>query len=58
MKNPHLDVDKLSLIAAFLILLYNIISLLLAFQTFMDKVDNNRRSYLLNAEKYINNPYL
>jgi len=44
MKNPHLDVDRLSLIAAFLVLLGDIIALLLAFQEFMDKLDNNNNN--------------
>lgn len=51
-RNPHFDIDKLTLIGAILVLLGDFIELLVAYQEFCDNMDKKRNGIqLLEQER-------
>lgn len=51
LKNPHFDIDKLTLIGAVLVLLGDFIELLVAYQELCDKNDRRKRIGSLERER-------
>ncbi|NMA67699.1 MAG: hypothetical protein GX957_15960 [Clostridiaceae bacterium] len=52
MKNPHFNVNKLALIGAILVLLGDFISVLLAYQAFVDDLENNAEQDLYMMQRF------